>query len=430
MTDAKTSKIELDAPKHKSISYTKLDPIKSHFKLTSDSYVKPINNNKIRHIWIILLACFINFFIVDGIGHSLSLFFVTFGDNFPDSKSKISWIISIHYSMTLLSGPLAGLVLNYFGCGKANMIGGFLAFLGFFVSSFTNQIWVLMLFMGCLSGLGVAIIYVSSYTIILFYFTNKKELATGIFSCGSGIGALIFGPFVQYLIKQFAWQGSLLILSAIFLQTLVCGCLIILYDTIFDTNLLYTEPTPAHITNSNRDNSDTNDKEIESPMINLQSSTNKSKSLSHLSDSNLNDANQDFYKSLPLIAISAVNFAQSKSDHDNYYSQSNRNTITSGETTFDGKIIKFFRTRLKYFKNLNFLIFFISNLLLYASGDTPCLFTIDRTVNLKIAKDTGLLISVMGVSNTIGHIFYGILSHYVTNIHGSKASSHSLIVCM
>lgn len=43
--------------------------------------------------------------------------------------------------------------------------------------------------------------------------------------CGSGIGTTIFAPLIEYLLTQYGWRGTTLILAGCFLNLAVCGCL-------------------------------------------------------------------------------------------------------------------------------------------------------------------------------------------------------------
>ena len=50
------------------------------------------------------------------------------------------------------------------------------------------------------------------------------SLILGIAVCGSGIGTFLFAPFTQWLMDNYdGWRGACIILSAIFLNMIVCG---------------------------------------------------------------------------------------------------------------------------------------------------------------------------------------------------------------
>ena len=70
-------------------------------------------------------------------------------------------------------------------------------------------------------GVGFGLMYLSAYVMIGHYFEKYRALATGIASCGSGIGTFIFAPLSVLLINSFAWKGAILIISGIVLNGVV-----------------------------------------------------------------------------------------------------------------------------------------------------------------------------------------------------------------
>lgn len=57
------------------------------------------------------------------------------------------------------------------------------------------------------TGIGLGLIYVPAVVFISIYFENKRSLATGIASSGSGIGTIIFAPLSQILLDTYGWRG-------------------------------------------------------------------------------------------------------------------------------------------------------------------------------------------------------------------------------
>ncbi|KOB68984.1 Uncharacterized protein OBRU01_17348 [Operophtera brumata] len=54
--------------------------------------------------------------------------------------------------------------------------------------------------------------------------TKKRNLATGLGACGTGVGTFIYAPMTQYLIEEYGWRGTILLLSGTLLNLCVCGC--------------------------------------------------------------------------------------------------------------------------------------------------------------------------------------------------------------
>ena len=70
-------------------------------------------------------------------------------------------------------------------------------------------------------GLGMA--YLPAIVTVSFYFEERRSLATGLAVCGSGIGTFVFAPLTDKLVQEYGWRGSLLILSGILLNCIICG---------------------------------------------------------------------------------------------------------------------------------------------------------------------------------------------------------------
>ena len=67
--------------------------------------------------------------------------------------------------------------------------------------------------------------YLPSMVMVGYYFEKRRPLAAGIASSGSGFGMLILAPLAAYLVNEYHWKGSLVILSGVMLQGVVLGSL-------------------------------------------------------------------------------------------------------------------------------------------------------------------------------------------------------------
>ena len=63
----------------------------------------------------------------------------------------------------------------------------------------------------------------SSLIVVGTYFTRKRALATGIATSGSGLGTFAYAYMTNVLLGEFDWKGTVLILSAVILNIVVCG---------------------------------------------------------------------------------------------------------------------------------------------------------------------------------------------------------------
>lgn len=101
----------------------------------------------------------------------------------------------------MLIAPLCTILTREIG-RVVVMSGGVVMFAGGFIAaSFAREIWHLYLSQGVLVGLGIGSLFIPAVAVVPQWFKNKRSLATGLTSCGSGFGGLIIslatGPMIQ-----------------------------------------------------------------------------------------------------------------------------------------------------------------------------------------------------------------------------------------
>ena len=175
--------------------------------------------------WVVVAASFMVNLIADGITFSFGVIYVEFLEYFGEGKSKTSWIGSLFMAMPLLSGPVASFLTDRYGCRRVSIAGSILATAGFVISSFASSMELLIFTFGVVAGFGLSLCFVAAVVIVAYYFDKKRSFATGLSVCGSGIGTFIFAPVTRYLLDEYGWRGTTLILAGLFFNLAVCGCL-------------------------------------------------------------------------------------------------------------------------------------------------------------------------------------------------------------
>lgn len=175
--------------------------------------------------WMVVFSSVIISMIADGISFSFGLLYIEFLHEFEASKSATAWIGSLFMAVPLLTGPIMSTFVDRYGCRSMTMIGGLISTIGFVMSAYVKTIGVMYVTFGVIAGIGLGLCYVTAVVSIAFWFDKKRNLATGIGACGSGIGTFIYAPMTQYLIEEFGWRGTTLLLAGTFLNMCVCGAL-------------------------------------------------------------------------------------------------------------------------------------------------------------------------------------------------------------
>ncbi|HOQ41024.1 MAG: putative MFS-type transporter YhjX [Deltaproteobacteria bacterium ADurb.Bin151] len=95
-----------------------------------------------------------------------------------------------------------GRVMEKLGPRKLGMIGGIIVGLGWLLSAFASNIWMLTLTYGVIAGSGVGLVYGCPVSMGAKWFPDKKGLAVGLMLAGFGGSALITGKVANALIPS------------------------------------------------------------------------------------------------------------------------------------------------------------------------------------------------------------------------------------
>lgn len=115
--------------------------------------------------------------------------------------------------LNFLCGPLTSLLCDRYSCRAVAFVGGLLSVLGLFLTSFVQEPWKMYVTYGLLFGVGSSLSFVSSIVVLGDYFRKRLALANGIATSGSGVGSLVAGPVINYLLGATGWQNCMRILS-------------------------------------------------------------------------------------------------------------------------------------------------------------------------------------------------------------------------
>uniref|UniRef100_A0A1I8IY38 MFS domain-containing protein n=1 Tax=Macrostomum lignano TaxID=282301 RepID=A0A1I8IY38_9PLAT len=153
--------------------------------------------------WVVVASAFCVHLVIDGITYAFGVL--------TTELTAGGWINSIMVGITLGAGPVASVASTKFGNRPVAMTGAVIGSIGFAVSYFATEAWMLVITIGCLVGLGMSLIYLPTIVTVGIYFTTLRSTAIGI------------APIISLLIETYTWRGAMLILSAILLHCAVFG---------------------------------------------------------------------------------------------------------------------------------------------------------------------------------------------------------------
>ncbi|CAE1230985.1 Monocarboxylate transporter 14,Monocarboxylate transporter 12 [Acanthosepion pharaonis] len=164
-----------------------------------------------------------NCVLVDGICLSVGVFLNDFKHEFGSTTSQTAWVMSVLNGSYLFVGPIVSCIADKYGCRKVTIFGAIFCSIAIFCSAFsTSIVWLIVTF-GVLGGIGLGFMYLPAIVMVGYYFDKRRALATGVAVCGSGIGTFLFAPVSNYLLQLFGWRGAMWITSSLVLHGVIFG---------------------------------------------------------------------------------------------------------------------------------------------------------------------------------------------------------------
>jgi OFA family oxalate/formate antiporter-like MFS transporter len=135
-----------------------------------------------------------------------------------------------------------GHLLNIKGPKVTAGIGSFLYMAGYFLSSFSNGSFpILLLTIGIISGSGIAFGYVCPLSVSMKWFPKRKGLVTGLAVGGFGAGAIIFSSLIEYF-KLSGLSIEVFMRGYAYATGVLLFILAMLLDTPSEKSIVHREP--------------------------------------------------------------------------------------------------------------------------------------------------------------------------------------------
>lgn len=175
--------------------------------------------------WAVVAGAFISVGFSFAFPKCITVFFRDIEVIFNASTSQVSWISSINASFIYAGGPISSILVNKYGSRPIMILGGCLSGTGLIAASFCNTVEALYLFVGVITGLGLAFNLNPALIMISKYFYKRRPFANGIAMTGTPVIMSTLAPLSSWFYNQFGWRGSFLILGGILLNCCVAGSL-------------------------------------------------------------------------------------------------------------------------------------------------------------------------------------------------------------
>ncbi len=143
-----------------------------------------------------------------GLMFSYSVFFKPLADDFGWDRATVSLVYSASLVIRGAAAIGMGWLADRYGARKLLVLCGLLIGAGLVLSSYVYTLWQLFLTYGVIDAVGLSGAFGIGMAEVSRWFTEKRGLALGIASAGSGLGTLLIVPASERLVNAFDWNGA------------------------------------------------------------------------------------------------------------------------------------------------------------------------------------------------------------------------------
>ncbi len=156
--------------------------------------------------------------------YAWSVFVAPLEREFGWKRAQTSTVFTYAVVVFAIAFILAGRLQDRYGPFWVSITGGLLVSIGFFLCAYTSSLNYLYICFGVLGGIGNGFGYATPIPVMAKWFPDRRGLAVGLAVAGYGGGSAIFGPLSNlYLIPNFGWRSTFMILGGIFLVMTMIG---------------------------------------------------------------------------------------------------------------------------------------------------------------------------------------------------------------
>ncbi|XP_011602518.2 monocarboxylate transporter 7 [Takifugu rubripes] len=176
--------------------------------------------------WVVGVAFFLVEMFTYGSIKSFGIFLQDLMEEFRESNSRVSWIVSIAVFVMTFNAPLSSVLTNRFGFQLVVMTGGLLILLGVIATTFTTSVNQIYFTYGLLTGMGYCLTFLPTVTILSLYFTRRRALVTAVASTGESLFMSAMAPALSALKDRMGWRRTMAILGGLQSTIIICGALL------------------------------------------------------------------------------------------------------------------------------------------------------------------------------------------------------------
>ncbi|KAK5850627.1 hypothetical protein PBY51_001490 [Eleginops maclovinus] len=176
--------------------------------------------------WMVAIAFFVVEVFTYGTIKSFGIFLQDLMEEFGETNTRVSWIVSICVFVMTFNGPLSSVMTSRCGFQPVVMLGGLLIATGTIATSFTSSINQMYITYGLVAGLGYCLTFLPTVTILSQYFTRRRSLVTAVASTGESLSMFALAPAFSALRDRIGWRHTMAVIGALQSTIIICGALL------------------------------------------------------------------------------------------------------------------------------------------------------------------------------------------------------------
>ncbi|GAA6082021.1 solute carrier family 16 member 6b [Tachysurus ichikawai] len=176
--------------------------------------------------WVVAVAFFFVEVFTYGIIKIFGIFLQDLTNDFGETNTRVSWIISICVFVMSFTAPLSSVLSKRFGFRPVVMVGGVLISLGTVTTAFTTSINQMYITTGLITGLGYCLTFLPTVTILSQYFDKRRSLVTSFASTGECFSLFALAPAFSALKEQVGWRNCMIVIGLLQASVIGCGALL------------------------------------------------------------------------------------------------------------------------------------------------------------------------------------------------------------
>lgn len=176
--------------------------------------------------WVVAVAFFMVEVFTYGTIKSFGIFLQDLMEEFGETNSRVSWIVSICVFVMTFNGPLSSVMTARFGFQLVVMLGGLLISAGTIATSFTTSVNQMYFTYGLVAGFGYCLTFLPTVTILSQYFNARRSLVTALASTGESLSMFALAPAFSALRDRIGWRHTMTVIGALQSIIIICGALL------------------------------------------------------------------------------------------------------------------------------------------------------------------------------------------------------------